>query len=154
MRERVMNRIAALIDFTEVTQRVLDFSAEQARANNAELYLLHVEPKNGPTLYREIDDAERNRIANILRYEHDDLLAKVAELREHLDIKVHPVLMEGTEVEEAILAEVTKLKVDHVVLGNHHHSRLHNYFLGSVGHKLMKNLGCPMTLISDKDASG
>jgi nucleotide-binding universal stress UspA family protein len=143
-----MNKIAALIDFTEVTRKVIDFSAGQAKAHGAELYLLYVEPDSAPTLYRKIDESERNRKANILRYEHNDLLAKAAELREHLDIKVHPVLMEGDEVEETIVAEVKKLKADHVVLGNHHHSGLHNYFFGSVALGLIKNLECPLTLIS------
>lgn len=145
-----MNKIAALIDFTEVTQTVIDFSAEQALAHGAELYLLHIEPNNAPQLYRKIDEAERNRIANILRYEHGDLLAKATELREHVDINVHPILLEGAEVDEAIVAEVQKLKIDHVVLGNHRHGGLHNYFFGSVGQALIKNLDCPLTLIPDE----
>ena len=145
-----MNRIAALIDFTEVTRKVIDFSAWQAKAHDAELYLLHVEPEDSPTLYRKIDDAERKRKAGVLRYEHSDLLAKAAELREHHDIKVHPVLMEGAKVEETIVAEVKKLQADHVVLGNHRHSGLHNFFFGSVGQGLIKQLECPLTLISDE----
>lgn len=148
-----MNRIVALIDFTEVTGRVIDFSAEQARVHNAELYLLHVEPDNAPALYRKIDERERKHIASILRHEHEELLERAAELRKHLDIKVHPILMQDAEVEEAIVTEVEKLEVDHVVLGNHRHSVLHNYFFGSVGHKLMKKLGCPMTLIPEESAS-
>ena len=32
-----MSKIAALIDFTEVTQKVIDFSARQARAHEAEV---------------------------------------------------------------------------------------------------------------------
>ena len=146
-----MNNIAALIDFTAVTQRVIDFSAGEAKAHGAELYLLHVEPDTTPKLYRKIDEKERNRKAKILRYEHKDLLARAAELREHLDISVHSVLVEGGEVEETIVAEVKKLKADHVVLGNHHHSGLHNYFLGSVGQGLLKHLECPLTLISADD---
>lgn len=148
-----MNNIAALIDFTDLTQKVIDFSAEQAQANGAELYLLHVEPSYSPTLYRKIDEAERKRIAKVLRYEHSDLLAKAAALRQHLDIDVHPVLMEGTDVEQAIMAEINKLEVDHVVLGNHGHSGLYNYFFGSVGQKLIKKLKCPLTLIPDENTS-
>ena len=143
-----MNKIAALIDFTEVTPQIIDFSAEQAKAHGAELYLLHVEPESGAKLYRKIDEAERNRKANILRHEHKDLLAKASELREHFEISVHPILMEGAEVEEAIVDEIKKLEADHVVLGNHHHSGLHNYLFGAVGLKIIKNLSCPLTLIS------
>lgn len=142
-----MNKIAALIDFTDVTRKVIDFSAEQAKAQGAELYLLHVEPESGLKLYRKIDEAERNRIARILRREHSELLAKAAELREDIDISIHPVLMEGTEVEEAIVTEIKKLEIDHVVMGNHRSSGLHNYFVGSVGKGVIKNLECPVTLI-------
>ena len=134
-----MNKIAALIDFTEVTSKVIEFSAGQARAHGAELYLLHVEPETGAKLYRKIDEGERRRKADILRDEHKNLLARAAELREHLDIRVHPLLMEGAAVEETIVAEVRKLEADHVVLGNHRHSGLHNYFFGSVGQVLMVN---------------
>ena len=143
-----MNTIAALIDFTEITPKIIDFSAQQAKAHGAELYLLHVEPESGAKLYRKIDEAGRNRRAKILRQEHEALLAKASELREHFDISIHPVLMEGAEVEEAIVEEINKLEADHVVLGNHHHSGLHNYLFGSVGQKLIKNLKCPLTIIS------
>ncbi len=148
-----MNKIAALIDFTEVTQKVIEFSARQARAHDAELYLLHVEPNNAPTLYRKIDEAERKRIADVLRHEHFDLLAKAAQLRERFDIKIHPVLIEGSEVEKTVVAEVEKLQVNHVILGNHRHSGFYNYLFGSVGQMLIKRLNCPLTLIPDTDAS-
>jgi nucleotide-binding universal stress UspA family protein len=143
-----MKRIAALIDFSEVTPKVIDFSAGQARAHDAELYLLHVEPESGLKLYRKIDAGERKRKADTLRDEHRSLLARAAELREHMDIRVHPVLMEGAKVEETILAEVRKLEADHVVLGKHNHSGLYEYFFGSVGKDLIKDLDCPLTLIS------
>lgn len=143
-----MNKIAALIDFTEVTPKIIDFSAEQAKANGAELYLLHVEQESGAKLYRKIDEAERNRKAKILRHEHKDLLAKASELREHFEIRVHPILMEDSEVEEAIVDEIKKIEADHVVLGNHHHGGLHNYLFGAVGQRIIKQLSCPLTLIS------
>jgi len=148
-----MSKIAALIDFTEVTQKVIDFSARQAQAHEAELYLLHVEPNNAPTLYRKIDEAERNRIAGVLRHEHFDLQGKAAQLRERFHIKIHPVLIEGAEVDKAVVAEVEKLQVNHVVLGNHRHSGIYNYLFGSVGQALIKSLNCPLTLIPDDDAS-
>ena len=144
-----MNKIVALIDFTEVSRKVIQYSAVQAKAHGAVLYLLHVEPESTPKLYRKIDEAERNRKANILRYEHNELLASAAEIRSQLEVNVHPVLMEGAEIEETIVAEVEKLGADEVILGNHHHNRLHNYFFGSVGQMLMKNLHCPLTLISE-----
>jgi nucleotide-binding universal stress UspA family protein len=148
MKEGVMMKIAALIDFTEVTPRVVEFSAAEAAAHRAELFLLHVELDSAPTLYRKIDEAERKRIATVLSKEHSELLAKATELREHLSICVHPILIEGSDVEATIVAEVRKLGADHVVLGNHNHSKLHNYLFGSVGQGLIKDLDCPLTLIS------
>lgn len=56
--------------------------------------------------------------------------------------------MEGEEVDDTIIGEITKLEADHVVLGNHHYGGLHNYLFGSVGMGLVKNLECPLTLIS------
>ena len=144
-----MNKIVALIDFSEVSRKVIEYGAVQAKAHGAELYLLHVEPESTPILYRKIDEAERNRKASILRHEHSELLARAAEIRSRIEVNVHPVLMESAEVEETIVAEVEKLGAEEVILGNHHHGGLHNYFFGSVGQKLMKDLDCPLTLISE-----
>lgn len=131
-----MNKVVALVDFTDVSRKVIEYGAAQAKAHGAALYLLHVEPNYSPTLYRE-------------DFEHNELLASVTKIRNQLGVEVHPVLMEGTGVEEAIVTEIEKLGADEVVLGNHHHSALHNYLFGSVGQKLMKDLNCSITLISD-----
>ena len=138
--------IMALIDFSNITRKVIDFAASQAKVNNAKLVMLHVEPENSEKLYRKIDQKERDRRAKVLWFEHQDLSQKAEELRE-LGIDVLPLMVEGPEV-EAILNEVDKIKPDLLVIGHQHHSAWYKVFHESVGDELIDRVSCPMTLIS------
>ena len=141
-----MDKIIALIDFSDVTRAVIDFVAKQAKAFDAELILIHSEPEAYEKLYKKIDDEERNRRAKMLKFEHSDLNGKSAELRD-LGINSYALLIEGPQV-DTILKEVEKQNPDMVVLGNHHHSFFDSFFNGSVGEELVDKLTCPTVLIS------
>ena len=141
-----MKIIVALIDFSELTGRVVDLSAEQAKAFGAELYLLHVEPGSGEKLYRHIDKAERDRIAQVLKTGHAELLAKATELRE-LGVDVKPMLLEGVEV-DTILSTLAKLSPDLLIMGNHRHGGVYSFLVGSVGEEILKEIESPVLLVS------
>lgn len=141
-----MEKIIALIDFSEVTRSVIDFAAKQAKAFDAELVLLHTEPEAYEKLYRKIDEEERNRRAKMLKFEHSDLNSKSEELR-GLGVNCYALLIEGPLV-ETILQEIDKQEASMVVLGNHHHSFFSSFFKGSVGEELVDKLTCPTVLIS------
>ena len=141
-----MNKIIALVDFSEVTRSVIDFAAKQAKAFGAELILLHAEPEAYEKLYRKIDADERSRRARKLRFEHGDLQAKAAELKS-LGLVVQSMLLEGAEA-DVLIKEIDKLQPDLVVMGNHHHSAIYSFFNGSVGEEIVDQLTCPTVLIS------
>ncbi|MCM8527435.1 MAG: universal stress protein [Lentisphaeraceae bacterium] len=141
-----VNTIMALVDFSKITRKVLDFAASQAKANDAKLVLLHVEPESSEKLYKKIDQKERDRRAKMLWFEHQDLSQKSEELRE-LGVDVLPLMVEGPEV-EGILREVDKIKPDLLVIGHQHHSAWYKFFHESVGDELIDRVTCPMTLIS------
>lgn len=142
-----INTIMALIDFSKITRKVIDFAASQAKANNAKLVMLHVEPENYEKLYRKIDQKERDRRAKVLWFEHRDLAQKSEELRE-LGIDVLPLMVEGPEEVESILSEIDRVKPDLLVIGHQHHSAWYKIFNESVGEELIDRVTCPMTLIS------
>lgn len=141
-----IKKVVALIDFSDVTRKVIDFAASQAKVNGAKLILLHVEPESAEKLYHKIDKAERDRRAKMLWFEHSDLGGKAKELRE-LGVDVTPLLIEGPEL-QVILREVDELKPDLLVIGHHHHSAWFKFFNESVGEKLIQKVTCPLTLIS------
>lgn len=141
-----IDKIVALVDFSDVTRKVIDFAASQAKTNGASLIILHVEPESGEKLYHKIDQEERSRRAKMLWFEHSDLAAKAKELRE-LGVDVKPLLIEGPEL-KVILREVDELKPDLLVIGHHHHSAWFKLFNESVGEQLIENVTCPITLIS------
>lgn len=141
-----IDKIVALVDFSDVTRKVVDFAASQAKANGASLIILHVEPESGEKLYHKIDQAERDRRAKVLWFEHRDLSAKAKELRE-LGVDVLPLLVEGPEL-EVILREIDGIDPDLLVIGHHHHSAWFKFFNESVGEQLIDKVSCPLTLIS------
>lgn len=141
-----IDQIVALVDFSEVTRKVIDFAASQAKANDAQLVMLHVEPESAEKLYHKIDQEERDRRAKKLWFEHSDLSEKSKELRE-LGVKVKPLLIEGPEL-DSIMKELDKLKPDLLVIGHRHHTAWYKLLNESVGEKIVKKVRCPITLIS------
>jgi len=142
----MIQSIVALIDFSDLTRKVIDFSAEQAKAFNAKLILLHIEPEAAEKLYHKIDQGERDRRAHMLHFEHSDLQAKAEELRQ-LGIEVCPKLLEGPAA-ETILKEIETIQPGMIVLGNHHHKFFHNLLVGSISNEIINKTKCPLTLIS------
>ena len=143
---KAVKQIVALVDFSEVTRRVIDFAASQAKVNDAKLIILHVEPESAEKLYHKIDQEERSKRAKMLWFEHRDLSEKANELRD-LGITVKPLLIEGPEL-KVILRELDKLDPDLLVVGHRHHSAWYKLFNDSVGEELIKKVKCPITLIS------
>lgn len=141
-----MKNIVALVDFSDLTRKMLDFAAAQALKFESKLILLHAEPESSEKLYKKIDEDERHRRARLLKFEHGDLVGKAQEM-ESLGIDVQAVIFEGVDVEN-VLREINKHRPDMVVIGNHHHGVVYNLFNDSLGEDLVDELTCPTVLIS------
>lgn len=141
-----MKTVLAALDFSDVSDRVVDTAASLARVYGAVLYLLHVEPPEpdfvgyepGPQHVREMVAAEAIRH---FKEEHT--------LRDRLratGIEVHSLVIQGI-ADEKILDEAEKMNADLIVVGTHGHGAVYHLLLGSVGEGVVKRASCPVLVV-------
>jgi nucleotide-binding universal stress UspA family protein len=141
-----MNRVLAAIDFSDVSERVLESAELLARAQGARLTLLHVAaPPPEFVGYAVGPESVRADRAEELRKDHTALQRRAAELRER-GLEAHALLVEGASV-ETILREASRLATTTIVIGTHGHGALHDALLGSVSAGVIRGSSCPVLVI-------
>ena len=141
-----MKTILAAIDFSDVTEHLVEVARDMARAHGVPLYLLHVEESEpdfvgyepGPQHVRDqvAHDAVRHfKEENSLR---DQLRAE--------GIDAHSMVLQGPFVEK-VLAEAARLSADLIVVGSHGHGAVYNLLLGSVTEGIIKGAKCPVLVV-------
>ena len=142
-----MKTIVALVDFSDVTTRVLDQASKLARAFDARVILLHVVPEEpavvelglaSPTLMQP--PSERMIEAHYQR---------LLDLRDSL-INAG-VKASAQQVEEGgadkLIAMCRNLETDVIVVGSHHHSTVYHLIVGTFTGDILKRAICPVLVV-------
>jgi len=148
-----MQKILAALDFSGVSDMVVEAARSLAEAFSAELTLVHVAaPDPSFVGYDAGPESVRESRARELRGEHRDIQRTAEALRESgLDAKA--LLIQGPTVEK-ILEEAQRLGADAIVIGSHGHGALYRALLGSVSEGVVRGARCPVHVVPDpaKDA--
>jgi nucleotide-binding universal stress UspA family protein len=141
-----MNHILAAVDFSSVSERVLENAELLARAHGARLTLLHVAaPPPEFVGYEAGPQSVRDDRAKSLRKEHTALQQHAAKLREH-GLDAHALVVEGPNI-ETILGEAHRLASTMIVIGSHGHGALYDALVGSVSAGVIRGSSCPVLVI-------
>jgi nucleotide-binding universal stress UspA family protein len=139
-----MKRILVPVDGSDVALRALRVAAQRARALQAELHVLHVEP---PMHYEEIrvyvvrEDLEKFRQEACQRVLAAAVQALAAEKVAHVE---H--LRQG-EVAQTIAQVADSQGMDEVVMGTRGMGALGTLLLGSVAYRVVHLVHVPVTLV-------
>jgi nucleotide-binding universal stress UspA family protein len=141
-----VKKLLAALDFSEVSEKVLEQAAALAEAFAAELTLVHVAAPDPDFVgYEAGPDTVREARAHELRGEHRQLQEMADGLRARgLDAKA--LLIQGPTIEK-ILEETKQLGADVIVIGSHGHGALHRALLGSVSEGVVRGAGCPVHVV-------
>ena len=144
-----MRTLLAAIDLSPITHKVIDGSADLARALGAKLILLHVvEPV---TAYVPVG-AAMDVITAPVPVEAPDLEG----VKEQLERLAAPLRAQGLTVEtvvtvalptEEILEQAKLTEASHLLLGSHGHGALYHLFSGSVVTSVLQKSSLPVTVI-------
>jgi nucleotide-binding universal stress UspA family protein len=91
---------------------------------------------------------ERQTRASELKREKKEL-EKLAKKLEELGVEASPLLIQGATA-ELILIETQHLEAGLLVMVTHGHGFAMTALLGSTSHQVMKDVSCPVLLISHK----
>lgn len=142
-----MKTIIALVDFTDASSKVLNYTQTLASALGSQVVLLHVVPFELPVaaygaeippipLHPSPATLQANQ-ANL-----DDMMQSLT----HYGINVSALQARGT-VADTVLAETSRLKADLVIMGSHHHNALYNLFVGSTTAEVLKSASFPVLVV-------
>lgn len=141
-----MKKLIAAVDFSEVTDAVVDRAAQLAQAFSAELTLIHVAAPDPDFVgYDAGPDSVRESRADELRDEHRRLQQLSERLRER-GIQTRARLIQGPTVEK-ILAEAARTGAEAIVIGSQGHGALRRALLGSVSEGVIRDARCPVLVI-------
>jgi nucleotide-binding universal stress UspA family protein len=144
-----LRRILHPTDFSSASSAAYRRAVELAKANRAELLLVHVLsplvlPTDGyvsPKLYDEMSTA-----AHAAGRKQLDALVKKAT---QAGVRARPLLLEGLPHERIAQAARSK-KADVVVVGTHGRTGFSRFFLGSVASRVLAVSPCPVLTVRGK----
>jgi nucleotide-binding universal stress UspA family protein len=149
-----MKTILALVDFSDVTAKVLAQAQALAKAFGGRVIIMHVlkpEPVvydvglASPTVMRAPSDAVIQAGQTTLARFRDSMAATGIEVS-------------AQQLKDATMARVLEesraLAADVIIVGSHHHSALYDLFIGSFTHDLLKLAHCPVLVVPADAAAG
>lgn len=142
-----MKTIVALIDFSDITDKVLEQAEKSALQSGARVILMHVVPKEpvvvdlgliSPTI---LEAPTTESIAA----DHQKLMDCRALLTlAGVDAMVEQIIEGGVD---RILEDCRRWDAELIILGSHHHSPLYNLFIGSFTKDISKRAHCPVLVV-------
>lgn len=141
-----MRGVLVPIDFSEATDRVVEWATRLAECFGSPLWLLHVAAPNPDFVgYEAGPDVVRDQRAAELREEHRELQTRADALRAR-GIDATALLVQGPTVEK-ILSEAERLDADLIVVGSHGRGAFFRALLGSVSEGVLRGARCPVTIL-------
>jgi len=139
-------KILAAIDFSSVSELVIDQIGSLVAGRDAQVFLLHVaEPNPDFVGYDAGPDVVRDQVAKEYRDEHRQLQAFAEQLRD-AGIDSKATLIQGAIV-ETILERAQHLDVDLILMGTHGHGAMYQILVGSISEGVLHESKKPVLLI-------
>ena len=141
-----MGRVLAAVDFSDLTDSIIEQAELFGKALGYRVTLLHVAAPNSDFIGCEEGlDVVRDDRAKELRTEHTELLKRATELQER-GVDANALLVEGPSV-ATILKEGSRLESDIIVIGSHGHGAIYEMLFGGVCEGVIRRSTCPVLVI-------
>lgn len=138
------------VDFSAVSEEIIDTAVSFARSFEGKVVLLHViQPPIITSEYalpieavqETIQAGEKAAAAKLLTY---------ASLFHSVGLAVETIVRQGPPV-YAILEEATKVKADFIIMGSHGHGKIYDLLVGSTASGVIKQASCGVIIMPPED---
>ncbi len=139
-------KLLVAIDFSDSSQKLIEYVKELGKVVSGNIWLLHVAEPDPEFVGYEVDPPEmRDAVARRFHKEHQQLQQLGLELRsEGMDCVA--LLVQGPTV-ETILREIEKLSVDMVIVGSHGKGMLRHLLIGSTSEGVIQKSSIPVLVV-------
>ena len=146
-----MKTIIACLDFSDVTEPVVQTAAYLARETKAMLFLLHSVPVQPPVAVDSYVVSPAQDMGRDLQRADERLAQWRAQLKNE-GIQVFVVVRRGAATAN-ILVQIGRLHADMVVMGSHGHGALHHLLMGSTAEQVIRKANCPVVIVPSRVAA-
>ena len=129
-------------DFSEISQRALEYAKAIAKLGNSELLLVHVDP---PANLITPPEAAWVDLSEVQSLREEQMEQRGAALRSE-GYRAQAISVTGPLYDE-LLSTVKQYKVDLIVLGTHGKKGLERLLLGSDAEAVLRHAGCPVVSV-------
>ena len=161
-----MQKLLAAVDFSRITDTILNQAATLAKALDARLWVLHVASDETQSIVYEATQYSsyspefvglpgdvqltRDLSAEELKREHAELLSISSKLRND-GIHAQAILVKG-DAAKLIIEKANDLGVQTILLGSHGHGLLHKALLGSVSESVIRHASCNILIVPARES--
>jgi nucleotide-binding universal stress UspA family protein len=142
----LMGSIIVAIDFSSVTELLVNAAVDEAHAFHDDLYFIHVaEPDPDFVGFDPGPHVVRDQIAAKFHKEHLRLQELSARTKS-MGFNSTALLLQGPVV-DTLVEQGTKLKARMLIAGSHGHGRIHDVLMGSTTSYLIRQASVPVLVI-------
>lgn len=147
-----MKNIVALIDYSDLTNRIIDQAVQVTKAFQGKLILLHVVPEEPAVVELGLASPTVLQPASEGKVEKD--YNRLLDLRDSLTNSGVNVLVQQLEQGgvQKVIEQCRNLETDIIVMGTHHHSALYNLLVGTFTSDVLKRATCPVLVVPAPEA--
>jgi nucleotide-binding universal stress UspA family protein len=144
-----MKTIVALVDFSDLTTRIVEQACQLATVFEGKVILLHVVPEQAAVVELGLASPTVLQPASEQKVEAD--FNRLLDLRDSLagsGVNVTVQQLEEGGVSK-LLEQCRVLATDLIVMGSHHHSALYHLIVGTFTSNVLKQATCPVMVVPE-----
>lgn len=144
-----MKTILAAIDFSDLSKNIIDHAIEQARGQDASIYLIHVQNSVPAFIGSEI---EPQLVSEQVQEEAKRLETDLDAIRDYITgkgIDNSAEIVQGP-VAESILLKASEKNCCMIIIGVNTHGLIYRAFIGSISTAVIKQACCPVLVVPQK----
>jgi len=144
-----MKTIVALVDFSDLTNRIVEQACKLATAFQGKVVLLHVVPEQPAVVELGLASPTVMQPPSEKKVEAD--FNKLLDLRDSLAGSGVNVVVQQLEQGGVgkLLDQCHALETDLIVMGSHHHSALYHLIVGTFTSDVIKQATCPVMVVPE-----
>ena len=151
--ENSKGKILVPIDFSDITDGVIDEAKHLAQAQNMDIILLHVETNPDDFIQYSV---RAPGLDSILSQHNEFAKNELKHHQERLELAgIHvDTIFEVGPIHRTIMQQIDNINPDMVVVGSHGHGALYHVLMGSVCESVFRKAHCPVVVVPFEVAAG